>query len=209
MSSSKDISARTEDDDPWFHNGSTEMADILPVEVLLVQGRWPEMSDRIWRSDELKVAFQVVKKPTMSRGSGKRKQSSGLKQPVVEGWECRSYVLKHNAIGGVTNQLYLVRWRVKKGSTKPVFSSPPNPSNCTLKHCLAGATLEGVRVTEPPENKINTEKGLIMRDHLEKDVVVELVYHSWVKRKLSTQERANVPCVYIVYGSVYIYGSKA
>jgi hypothetical protein len=52
--------------------------------------------------------------------------------------------------------------------------------------------LEGVHVTEPPENKINTEKGLIMRDHLEKDVVVELVYHSWVKRKLSTQERANV-----------------
>jgi hypothetical protein len=31
-----------------------------------------------------------------------------------------------------------------------------------------------------------------MRDHLEKDVVVQLVYHSWVKRKLSTQERANV-----------------
>jgi hypothetical protein len=57
---------------------------------------------------------------------------------------------------------------------------------------LAGATLDGVGVTEPPENKINTEKGLIMRDHLEKDVVVESVYHSWVKRKLSTQERANM-----------------
>jgi hypothetical protein len=57
---------------------------------------------------------------------------------------------------------------------------------------LAGATLEGVRVTEPPENKINTEKGLIMRDHLEKDVVVELLYHYWVKQKLSTQERANM-----------------
>jgi hypothetical protein len=31
-----------------------------------------------------------------------------------------------------------------------------------------------------------------MRDHLEKDVVVESVYHSWVKRKLSTHECANV-----------------
>jgi hypothetical protein len=150
MSSPKDISARTEDNAPWFHNGSTKMADLLLVEALLVQGRWPEMSDQIWRSEELKVAIQVVKKPTMSRGSGKRKRSSGPKRALVEGWECGSYVLKHNAIGGVTNQSYLVRWRVKKGSTKPVFSLPPNPSNCTLKRCLAGATLEGVRATEPP-----------------------------------------------------------
>jgi hypothetical protein len=52
--------------------------------------------------------------------------------------------------------------------------------------------LEGVQATEPAENKINTGKGLIMRDHLEKDVVVEPVYHSWVKQKLSTQEQANV-----------------
>jgi hypothetical protein len=109
MFSARDIAARTKDDAPWFHNGSTKMADLLPVEVLLVQGRWPEMSDRIWRSKELKVAIQVVKKPTMSRGPGKRKRSSVLKRPVVEGWECGSYVLKHNAIGGVMNQSYLVR----------------------------------------------------------------------------------------------------
>jgi hypothetical protein len=79
MVSARDLSARTKDDAAWFHNGSTEMADLLPVEVLLVQGRWPEMSDRIWRSKELKVAIQVVKKPTVSRGSGKRKRSSVLK----------------------------------------------------------------------------------------------------------------------------------
>jgi hypothetical protein len=71
MSSPKDISARTEDNAPWFHNESTEITDLLLVEVLLVQGRWPETTDGIWRSEELKVAIQVVKKPTMSRGSGK------------------------------------------------------------------------------------------------------------------------------------------
>jgi hypothetical protein len=38
MFSARDISARTKDDAPWFHNGSTKMVDLLPVEVLLAQG---------------------------------------------------------------------------------------------------------------------------------------------------------------------------
>jgi hypothetical protein len=52
--------------------------------------------------------------------------------------------------------------------------------------------LEGVKVDEPPDHKLTTEKGLMVRSQLSKDVVVQTVYHSWVKRKLSTQEQANV-----------------
>jgi hypothetical protein len=110
----------------------------------------------------------------------------------VEGWECGSYILKHNAIGGVTNQSYLVWWRVRTGCLKPNFSIPPNPDNCTLKRCLAGATLEGTKVDGPPDHKLNTEKGLMARSQLSEDVVVHTVYHIWEKRKPSTQEQANV-----------------
>jgi hypothetical protein len=52
--------------------------------------------------------------------------------------------------------------------------------------------LEGTHVDEPPDHKLNTEKGLLVRSQLSEDVVVQTVYHSWVKRKLSTQEQANV-----------------
>jgi hypothetical protein len=192
MTNTNDIPARTETDPPWHPKPATVLGDLPPVEILLVQGRWPEDSDQIWKLSELKVALQVVKKPIASRGTGKQKRSKPLTVSSVEGWECGSYALKHNTIGGVTNQSYLVRWRVRTGCTKPTFSFPPNPSHCTLKRCLVGATLEGTQVDETPDHKLNTEKGLLVRSQLSGDVVVQTVYHSWVKRKLSTQEQANV-----------------
>jgi hypothetical protein len=192
MTSTNDIPAQADTDLPWHPKSATVLGNLPPVEILLVQGRWPEDADQIWKSSELKVALQVVKKPIASRGTRKRKRSKPLTVSSVEGWECGSYGLKHNAIGGVTNQLYLVRWRVRTGCIKPTFSFPPNPSNCTLKRCLVGATLEGIRVDEPPDHKLNTETGLLVRSQLSEEVVVQTVYHSWVKRKMSTQEQANV-----------------
>jgi hypothetical protein len=190
MASTNDIPAQTETDPPWHPKSATVLGDLPLVEILLVQGRWPDNSDQIWKPSELKVALQVVEKPIASRGTEKRKRSKPLTVSSVEGWECGSYALKHNAIGGVTNQSYLVRWRVRTGCIKPTFSFPPNPSNCTLKRCLVGATLEGTQVDEPPDHKLNTEKGLLMCSQLSEDVVVQTVYHSWVKRKLSAQEQA-------------------
>jgi hypothetical protein len=52
--------------------------------------------------------------------------------------------------------------------------------------------LEGTQVDEVPDHKLNTEKGLLVRSQLSDEVVVQTVYHSWVKRKLPTQEQANV-----------------
>jgi hypothetical protein len=52
--------------------------------------------------------------------------------------------------------------------------------------------LEGTRVDETPDHKLNTEKGLLVQSELSEEVVVQTVCHSWVKRKLSTQEQANV-----------------
>jgi hypothetical protein len=146
MTSTNAIPARADTDTPWHPKSATVLGGLPPVEILLVQGRWPEDADQIWKSIELKVALQVVKKPIASRGTGKRKRSKPLTVSSVEGWECGSYVLKQNAIGGVTNQSYLVRWRARTRCIKSTFSFPPNPSNCTLKRCLVGATLEGTQV---------------------------------------------------------------
>jgi hypothetical protein len=132
IASTNDIPARTEIDPPWHPKSTTVLGNLPPVEILLVWGRWPEDSDQIWKSSELKVALQVVKRPIVSRGTGKQKRSRPLAVASVEGWECGSYVLKHNAIGGVTNQSYLVWWRVRTGCIKPTFAFPPNPSNCTF-----------------------------------------------------------------------------
>jgi hypothetical protein len=52
--------------------------------------------------------------------------------------------------------------------------------------------LEGTKFDEPPDHKLNTEKGLMVCSQLSEGVVVQTVYHSWVKWKLSTQEQANV-----------------
>jgi hypothetical protein len=176
MASTSDIPAWTETDPMWHPKSATVLGDLPPVEILLVQGRWPEDSNQIWKSSELKVALQVVKKPIVSRGTGKQKRSKPVTVSSVEGWECGSYALKPNAIGGVTNQSYLVWWRVRTGCIKPTFSFPPNPSNCTLKRCLVGATLDGMKVYEPPEHKLKTEKGLLVSSQLSEDVVVQTVY---------------------------------
>jgi hypothetical protein len=153
MASIKGIPARTETDPTWHPKASTVLGDLPPVEILLVQGRWPEDTDQSWKSSKLKVALQVVKKSMASRGTGKRKRSRPLTVPSVEGYECGSYVLKHNAIGGVTNPSYLLRWRVRTGCIKPIFTFPPNPSNCTSKCCLVGATLEGTKVDDRPQTQ--------------------------------------------------------
>jgi hypothetical protein len=102
MASTNDIPARTETDPQWHPKPATVLG-CPPVEILLVQGRWPEDVDQIWKLSELKVALQVAKKPIASRGTGKRKRSKLLTVSSVEGWECGSYVLKHNAIVRVTN----------------------------------------------------------------------------------------------------------
>jgi hypothetical protein len=49
-----------------------------------------------------------------------------------------------------------------------------------------------VEVQEPAQNKINTEKGLITRNHLDREVVVESVFHTWVKQRLTAEEQANI-----------------
>jgi hypothetical protein len=49
-----------------------------------------------------------------------------------------------------------------------------------------------VEVQEPTQNKINTENGLIIRDHLEREIVVESVFHTWVKQRLTAEEQANI-----------------
>jgi hypothetical protein len=78
------------------------MSELSPVEVLLVQGHWPDASDRVGKSSVLKVALQEVNKPTTSIGTGKRKRTPGITLPPLEGWDTGSYLLKHNAIGGVS-----------------------------------------------------------------------------------------------------------
>jgi hypothetical protein len=42
MVSKNDLPSRLEDDPPWFHKESGEMSELSAVEVLLVQGRWPD-----------------------------------------------------------------------------------------------------------------------------------------------------------------------
>jgi hypothetical protein len=98
MVSKNDLPSRTKDDPPWFPKESGEVSELSPVEVLLVQGRWPDALDRVWKSSVLKVALQVVNKPTTSRGKGKRKRTPGITLPPLEGWDTGSYLLKHNAI---------------------------------------------------------------------------------------------------------------
>jgi hypothetical protein len=90
MASTNDIPARADTDPPWHPKSATVLGDLPPVEILLVQGRWPEDADQIWKLSELKVALQVVKKPTASRGTGKRKRSKPLTVSSMEGWECGS-----------------------------------------------------------------------------------------------------------------------
>jgi hypothetical protein len=47
MVSKDDLPSRTKDDSPWFSKESEEASELSPVDILLVQGRWPDASDCI------------------------------------------------------------------------------------------------------------------------------------------------------------------
>ena len=59
MKSKKDLPGRLEDDPPWFPSDTPSLS--LPeVEVVLVQGVWPETTESLWLMKSLKVAIGIT-----------------------------------------------------------------------------------------------------------------------------------------------------
>ena len=59
MKSKEDLPGRLEDDPPWFPSDTSSL-DLHDVEVVLVQGAWPETTDSLWSMKSLKVAVRIA-----------------------------------------------------------------------------------------------------------------------------------------------------
>ena len=60
MKSRKNLPGRLDDDPPWFPSDTSSLS--LPeVEVVLVQGLWPETTESLWSMKSLKVAIGITK----------------------------------------------------------------------------------------------------------------------------------------------------
>ena len=58
LKSKEDLPGRLEDNPPWFPS-ETPSLELRDVEVVLVQGLWPETSDSLWSMKLLKVAVRI------------------------------------------------------------------------------------------------------------------------------------------------------
>ena len=59
LKSKEDLPGRVDDDPPWFPS-DTPSLDLQDVEVVLVQGAWPETTDSLWLMKSLKVAIRIA-----------------------------------------------------------------------------------------------------------------------------------------------------
>ena len=138
---------RQEDDPPYFLC-DTSTQDLDEVEVVLVQGAWPEATDPIWSKMSLQVAVRIVE----ARRS--KRSFKATKRALLSGWQvAHQYCIAHNDVVGVTNGSFRVTVHSRLGLD--IAHSPASQVPGVLERALSDLTL-GQRVDRPSQGQPNS-----------------------------------------------------
>ena len=127
LHSKKDLCARLPSDPPW-HCWPEEVDSLESVEIVLVQGPWPKMTNAIWKMKDLRLVLRI---------GSRQKERAGFKWP--DGWSASHTDLHHEVLGGVTNAIYRL-WSVSRLHTTKVVFEPPKGLPTTLCQVLSPQT---------------------------------------------------------------------
>jgi len=188
MRSGNDLPGRMVGDPPHYFIENKE--DVLAnVEVLLLQGEWNLVDDKLWGMKTLKtiLKFGDSDYAVKSDRSKRRKKSSNV--PI--GWKEGGSRISHQANGGVTDGRFKFEWAVRIDSPEVPFSPPP-AVQARLSQVLSQIDSRGMEVVEPEEGEANTFHGVLKWGKRDDLVTAKHVFgkDKWVQRYLSTQEKA-------------------
>ena len=114
--------------DPVRYAIENEVGVLEDVEVLLVQGDWSLVDDKLWAMESIKPSSNLklaTDRAVKSSRSKRRKTSSN----VPSGWREGGRRIFHQANGGVTDGSFKSTWAVRIGSPDVPFSPPTNSAS--------------------------------------------------------------------------------
>lgn len=178
--SGKDVPGRVALDPPWFRL-DTCVSDLERVHVLVVQGKWPPKTSRLWLDSGASLIVRVSN--TLERG-GRR---------VPDAWSVKGATIGHEKLGGVTNGRFKIWYAVPPGATLPEWSARKGLSN-TL--CQVLKTTEKTRrwVPPPEDGELNSGLGLLEWNERHGLIKAPSVFRKdrWALRLLTPKEKENV-----------------
>ena len=109
MWSGNDLPGRLPED-PVHHLLNNKEVVLDDVEVLLLQGEWNLVEDKLWGMKSLKTILKFGNSDYAGKSvrSKRRKKSSN----VPSGWREGGYSISHQLIGGVTDGRFKLEWAV-------------------------------------------------------------------------------------------------
>ena len=155
------------------------------VEVLLIQGDWSLIDDRLWTIESLKT---ILKFETgggiVKSGRAKRRRVSAN---VPDSWRVGGRRIIHQGNGGVTDGIFKFEWDVCRGHP----DVPPSVS-AKLSQILSQMDSSGKEAIEPEEGEDNLFHGILNWNKMDEEVITKHVFgeDKWVKRCLSIKEKA-------------------
>ena len=103
------LPGKQEDDPPWFEC-DTPTQDLNEMEVVWVQGTWPETTNPIWLMKSLKVAIGIVEVQKA------RRRQQQTKRALPPGWQvAHQYHIAQSDFSGVTDGVFRVTVRSRLG----------------------------------------------------------------------------------------------
>lgn len=148
--------------------------DVLEdVEVILVQGNWNLVDDKLWAMESLKtiLKFEDGNRAVKSSQYKRRKTSSN----VPSGWREGGRRISHQANGGVTDGRFNFSWAVRIRSPDVPFSPPP-AVQARLSQVLSQTDSMGTDVIEPEEGEFNSFHGILKWNRRDGQVIAKHVF---------------------------------
>ena len=128
------------------------------TEVLLVQGEWSLVDDKLWGMKTLKtiLKFGDSDYAVKSSQSKRRKRLSN----VLSGWREGGARISHKSNGGITDGRFKFECAVQIDSPDVPFSPPP-AVQARLSQMLSQTDYSGKEVGEPNDGEPNSFHGIL------------------------------------------------
>ena len=192
IKSKKDLPARLPSDPDWYSLSNS--AALEPVEILLLQGSWDSLDQRLCANGTRLILRCVESRARGSKGAKRAKLNANAAHAYITDnlpadWEAGTFNLAHKILGGATNGRFQVEWARPNTVPTPGFISPPG-FKIKLGNAISSRDSSPWEVPEPEEGALNTSKGLLNWKWRTSGVVVPNPWNkgAWVKRRLTPKE---------------------
>ena len=109
--------------DPVHYSLNNKEVVLDDVKVLLLQGEWNLVEDKLWGMKSLKTILKFGNSDYAVKSVRSKRRKKSFNVPID--WREGGYRISHQSIGGVTNGIFKFDWAVRIENPDVPFSPPP------------------------------------------------------------------------------------